>query len=129
MSQENVDLIRSVYGAANRRDFDFLASLVTDDFEIGSAVTGVTYEGTDAFRHLFDELGEAFGEFQMLVEETIDAGDRVVVAFRVEAVGRGSALPVTQGAVQVWTLRDGRLERCRSYLDRQQALEAVGLSE
>jgi ketosteroid isomerase-like protein len=129
MSQENVDLIRSVYDAANRRDFDFLASTVTGEFEIGSAVTGLTYRSADAFRYLFAELGEAFGEFRMLIEETVDAGDHVVVVFRVEAIGRGSGLPVTQGAVQVWTFRDGRLVRCDSYLDRQQALEAAGLRE
>lgn len=128
MSQENVELIRSGFDAINRRDFDHATSLVSDDFEINSAITNQTYQGPDAVRRVFEDLLAAFGEHQMVIEETIATGDQVVVMFRLEVSGRGSGLPLSQSVAQVWSFQDGLAIRCRSYLDRREALASAGLS-
>jgi len=129
MSQENLALIRSVYDAVNRRDFDFAETLTAEDFEIESAITNQTYRGRNAPRRNFEDLLDAFGEFQMVIEEMIDRGDQVVVLFRIEAVGRGSGVRLGHPAAQVWTVRNEQAVRNKSYLNRRDALAAVGLAE
>jgi ketosteroid isomerase-like protein len=43
--------------------------------------------------------------------------------------GRGSGVETTQESWQVWRFREGRAYRWEEYLDRTEALEAVGLRE
>ena len=62
-------------------------------------------------------------------EEFIDAADSVVVFIRMKAQGRGSGVEVERRDAQVWRLRSGKVVRGDYYNNRQQALEAVGLSE
>ena len=46
-----------------------------------------------------------------------------------KAQGRGSGVEVERRDAQVWRLRSGKVVRGDYYNNRQQALEAVGLSE
>ena len=62
-------------------------------------------------------------------EEFIDAGDFVVVALRVRARRRDIRVPVDVSLYHVFEMREGRIQRGTAYLDRAEALEAVGLSE
>ena len=59
----------------------------------------------------------------------IDAGDRVVAVLHVYAKGRHSGVDVERLDGAVWTLRGGKAVRLDYYGSREQALEAVGLSE
>jgi ketosteroid isomerase-like protein len=61
--------------------------------------------------------------------EFFDAGDRVVVFARAVGKGKASGLEVAQDEAHVWTVRDGKLQLCVSYVDRAEALRAAGLSE
>ena len=62
-------------------------------------------------------------------EDFTDAGHSVVVSERLSGTGRTSGVPISQGWVAVYTLREGRIVRRTDYLDKADALEAVGLSE
>ena len=42
---------------------------------------------------------------------------------------RGSTAVVQNRIGQVWTMRDGKAVRCQVFAQREEALEAVGLSE
>jgi ketosteroid isomerase-like protein len=46
-----------------------------------------------------------------------------------EAFARESGAVVEAPMAHVWTIRDGQAIRLRQFLDREQALEAAGLSE
>ena len=61
--------------------------------------------------------------------EFIDAGANVVVAVRHVAKGKASGVDVDMQTFQVWTVRDGKVIRYRSFDDRQTALAAVELQE
>ena len=67
----------------------------------------------------------------MTPEEFIDAGsDQVLVFSREGGRGRGSgAEVVTQPTAHLWTIRNGKAIRLRSYWERSEALKAAGLSE
>ena len=59
----------------------------------------------------------------------IDAGDQVLAVIREHEVGRASGVPVEATHLAVWTLADGKVTQLQMFDDRQQALEAAGLSE
>jgi ketosteroid isomerase-like protein len=61
--------------------------------------------------------------------EIIDAGDQLVVFVHEVARGRESGIVLETDIVTVRTLRRGRVVRVRSFMDRSEALEAVGLKE
>jgi ketosteroid isomerase-like protein len=60
--------------------------------------------------------------------EFIEAGDLVVVPWTMHVKGRDGIEAASRVAL-VWTIRDGAIERMTLYQGRQDALEAVGLSE
>ena len=66
----------------------------------------------------------------MRAESYIDAGGDDVVVFHHEvAKGRKSGVVVETDTATVQTVREGRIVRVRSYMDRMQALEVAGLTE
>ena len=77
----------------------------------------------------FIDYFEIWERMEMRAEKYIDAGaDDVVVFWHEVAKGRESGVVETDtGTVQ--TVRDGKIIRVRSYMDRAEALEAAGVSD
>ena len=65
----------------------------------------------------------------MTTQEFIDAGDRVLVTVRHRGRGRESGIEVDSSFYLVYSLRNGKVARSDEYADRDDALEAAGLSE
>jgi hypothetical protein len=90
------------------------------------------YEGPDAIRRFFTDIQDTAPDFRIELErlDAIDAG-RVLAFTRVTATGRASGLSAASDmpTVNVYELTEGKIRRVRIFLDRQEALEAVGLSE
>jgi ketosteroid isomerase-like protein len=136
MSQENVVVVRRIYDALARRDdvtpFELYSeSIVWDLSKARRAALYVkpVYHGHEGVRQSWREVLAAFGEFDVEVEELTDAGDQVLAVLREREIGRASGAPVETTHAAVWTLADGKVIRMELFDDRQQALEAVGLSE
>jgi ketosteroid isomerase-like protein len=72
---------------------------------------------------------DSFEDLEVTYEETIDAGDRVVVETRVSGRGRESGVGVDSRTYMVWTLRGKKVLRMDEFTERADALEAAGLSE
>ena len=62
-------------------------------------------------------------------DRLFDAGDRVVVFFHEVAKGRESGAVVETDTGVIFTVKDGSVVRVDPYMDRDEALEAAGLSE
>jgi hypothetical protein len=96
-----------------------------------TAVGGV-YEGAIGIRRWFTDLEDVGPDFRIELEraETIRPG-RVLAFMRITGSGRTSGLQVTDGTptANVYDLVEGKIRRVRIFMDRQEALEAVGLSE
>jgi ketosteroid isomerase-like protein len=76
--------------------------------------------------------GEWFSSFEdwaFDVEEVFDAGDRVVAIARQHAKSKHDGPEVEVRVAQVWTFRDDLVARMEMYAERDEALEAAGLSE
>jgi ketosteroid isomerase-like protein len=88
------------------------------------------WRGHAGLRKFFRDYYETWDELEDTIEELIDAGDRVVSVVTTRARGRSSGIDVEwKGHAAVWTIRDGRIAQVTWFSDRDQALEAVGLSE
>jgi ketosteroid isomerase-like protein len=89
--------------------------------------------GRDAFERLVLGFVESFAEIKFAILELIDAGNRVIASTVLHAVlrGQGSArgAGVSDTYVFVYKLRDGLVVEGWEYGTKQEALEAVGLSE
>jgi uncharacterized protein len=140
MSQENVAVVQAVYslfgdpGAFRRgeRDDDFL-TYFAPDYElipppsypdIATSYRGL--EGSHRWQQLMDEIWE---DWHLDAERFFDAGEEVVVFVRTSGTARQSGAPVEISVAHVFTLQEGRVTRLEVFLDRHEALDAVGLSE
>lgn len=130
MSDENVELVRAAYDAVNRRDFEWVSSVVAPGFEYESVRTGAAHVGVGGIGELIREMDEAFASYEQTPERIIEAADDTVIALiRLTGTGRGSGVPVEQRHAHVWQLRDGKFVHGKGYLTHAEALEALGLSD
>jgi len=98
----------------------------------------------DAALSLADELGHPFSrcyasvyaaivsqdlQDELRAEEFIEAGDDVVVLTRTHGRPKGSEREIESKAAEVWTFRDGKVIRHKSFDSPTEALEAAELSE
>jgi ketosteroid isomerase-like protein len=73
---------------------------------------------------------DAVDEWNIDVDEIVDAGnDRLFVAHRVSARGKGSGAPFEQSVFSAIKVRDNKVWQIRDYIERADALKAVGLEE
>jgi ketosteroid isomerase-like protein len=128
MSRENVDRVKEFFGrfaASGEPAWDALhESIEVHDHDLLDASD---YRGHEGFRHWLDDWEAAWTEFNMEPEEFFDAGQRVVMVFRMKATGRTSGLVVERQDSIVWEIRDGKVMRVDYYNSREQGLDAVGL--
>ena len=88
-----------------------------------------TYQGHEGIRDLLRLTDEVFDQFRYEVDDLVDAGESVLVLGRIRARGIQSGATGAQHGAILFHLRDGLIVAYRSYLDRNEALAAVGLGE
>jgi ketosteroid isomerase-like protein len=131
MSQENVEILKANIDAYNREDWDAFFKDAAPGFELDLSRAVGPWRGVfglDQARRIVGEFRETWESARMEPHEFIEAGDLVVVPLTQHLKGRGGIEVVVRGAF-VWTIRNGAIERVTMYQERQDALEAVGLSE
>ena len=135
MSRENFEAVRRLVDAFNARDAEAASAVLSEDAEWrpaytgGGAVEGAVYRGHAGFRRYLDDLAETWSEIQGYIDELRPAGDKVVLFARMRFVGRASEVEMTQPITGVFTFRGGKIATAHYYVERREALEAVGLSE
>ena len=131
MSQENVKMVKTAIDAYSRQDWDALFQDAAPGFELDMSRAVGPLHGVfdlDQVRRVLAEFAEYWEFVRIEPHEFIEAGDLVVVPWTAHAKGRDGIDVVSRVAV-VWTIRDGAIERVTMYQERQDALEAVALSE
>src|SRR6476661_8269536 len=127
MSQENVEIVRQLIEACNRRDWDAMLETGDPEIKIVTLMTG-THRGHAAWRRVVEQMAEEVSGFQFVPEDLIDAGQgRVVAVTRWVGTGRTSGIAVPDTTIGfVYTLRDGLVVRQESFRNKDDALKAVG---
>jgi len=131
MSERNVEIIRGIWEADRRRDWEAVASAYAPDvvWTDHSGLWGDWGEarGPDGIRDAFLRWHEAFAGIEFDWEEEAHEGDLVIVTYRIRGRGRGSGIEIDEPITVVWRLRDARVVEIRAYTDRAEALAVAGL--
>lgn len=131
MSHENAEIVRPVYEALNRRDWDAVFSATHPDFELPirrMPETG-TYRGRGQVQTFLEEAVAAFDNFVLEPDEFFEGGDHVVVFVKVRARIKGGGGDFGPQNGHLWTIRDGMILSLEMFPKPEEALEAAGLSE
>jgi ketosteroid isomerase-like protein len=131
MSEENVEIIRVAIDAWNREDWDAALKDVAPDAELDFSRAVGPRHGVyrrDQLQKFWKEFTELWESARIEPHEFIEAGEHVVVPWTLHTLGRDE-IAVQARPCFVWTIRDGAIVRICMYQERQEALQAVGLSE
>jgi ketosteroid isomerase-like protein len=134
MSQENVEVVRAANEAFLSGDVETALAALDPEIEWHATVGGIdegrVYRGHAEVIQAFMDYFAVWERMEMRADRYIDAGSDEVVVFHHEvAKGRESGVVVETDTGTVQTVRNGKIVRVRSYMDRQQALEAAGRRE
>jgi ketosteroid isomerase-like protein len=128
--------VRRLYDAVAHRDSDAVLALYDQEVEVdmsrapcGDLVGKRFYHGHDGFRAFYREWYDAWETVESEMEELIDAGDRVISVETTRGRGVASGAAVEVQNCGIWTIRGGTIVRVEWIEDREEALEAAGLSE
>jgi ketosteroid isomerase-like protein len=132
MSQENVEVVRAAIDAANRGDWDAVFKDAAPGFKWDSSRalnpdTSGVFTADEAVR-IFKQGVQLWESLWIEINDVIEVGDHVVVPHTFYVRGR-DGIEAQARTTWVFTIRNGKMERGCLYQDRDEALEAVGLSE
>ena len=135
MSQENVEIVRRVTDVMDAEGFEaalpvFLKAAHPDvEWQEDPAwPDSATYRGVEQVRQVILDRMDTL-DFDQQSEELISVDVKVVALVRWIGRGKASGAQGEISMAMVWTVREHAIASLEFYLDRAQALEAVGLRE
>src|SRR5262245_57579384 len=132
MSQENVEIVRAIYRAYGHGDYRAAFEHMDKGIEwVGPpdiSNSGVAWGHEGVRRSMANWVG-TWEDLHFELRELIDCGDQILAAGFQRGRGKGSGVEVSEEIFSVWTVRAGKVVRQRMFRDRNQALEAAGVSE
>jgi ketosteroid isomerase-like protein len=132
VSEENVEVVRRGYEIFAATG-ELAAELAADDFAWDMShfhgwPEQQVYDGVEGTRAFLDAWLETWEDWELEVESLRDAGHKVVALVSQRGTSKAAGMPVEMSFAQVWTLRDGKQTRMEMYSDRDEAMEAAGLT-
>jgi ketosteroid isomerase-like protein len=130
MSQENVEIVRTMWEAYLRGDFEKALSAFDPEvvWDGTNLPDGRIARGHQAILDHTARWSQMWESWTVELGQFVDAGDNVVVFIR-ECGRSKSGIDVDERHAEVYTVRAGRIMRRRGFSDPRDALEAVGLRE
>jgi ketosteroid isomerase-like protein len=108
-----------------------LRELVDEKFELHLPPTysegEQVFHGRNGLKRWTAVTKEVWDEWRFEVERFLDAGERVGALVHVMAEGGLSGVHLERDTAHVWTLANGKVTRCEVFLERAEALKALGL--
>lgn len=135
MSQENLEVVRRITDVMDAEGFKaalpvFLEAAHADvEWREDPAWPGAaSYRGVEQVREVILDRMDTL-DFDQETEDLIDVDDKVLVLVRWTGRGRASGAQGEMSMAMVWTVRERAVTRLEFFIDRAEALEAVGLPE
>jgi ketosteroid isomerase-like protein len=131
MSQENVEIVRAGYEEWSRSGSPPLELLDPSftTYDPPEVPDSRIYHGRHGLLEQLQNVEQAFDELRWEADDFIEADDKILVATRMIGRGKESAAEVSMHVFHVWTFRSGSAVELRTLITREQAFQAVGLSE
>jgi ketosteroid isomerase-like protein len=134
MSQENVELVRSVIEAYISGDRDAYVAFMAEDVEIALMClvsprqSGfVVVRSSGAFSPISTRAGR--GVLRRSSRASSPLGDRVLARADWGGRGRASGIDLRSSLTSIYTVRDRQIAKIEYFFNHAQALKAVGLRE
>jgi ketosteroid isomerase-like protein len=133
MPSANVELLRKVYDAWGRGDFNSTSYAFDPQVEfvrVGPDITGEVaghWTGFDEMRTALLAWLRSWENLRAEAERLIDLGDRVLALSHQTGRGKRSGIPLSYRPGELFTFRDTKIVRWEIYLDRVEAQQAAGL--
>jgi ketosteroid isomerase-like protein len=132
MPQENARLVERAIAAINARDIEGYLACCTENVKLETqlAAVGGVYEGIDGIGRFFTDIEEAAPDFRIELDGVEEVDSKRVLAFmRTSSTGRASGIRMAAPQTNVYDLVDGKISHIRIFIDRHEALKAVGPAE
>jgi ketosteroid isomerase-like protein len=132
MSRENVEIVRDGYARYNAGERIPQLWFWHPDGEYHVAredPDSAVHRGIDAIRQHFASWHEAYPDLRVDLLDARANGDQVFLWVRFVGHGATSGIPIEMELAHLYTMRDGKAAKLVEYMDRNEALEAAGLSE
>ena len=133
MSEENIEIIRRVYDAFSRRDFDGAAQYLHRDFEIYPAIAGPDwrghYRGRDGAKEFWEVITEVWEALTVEFKETIEAPDNRILAVEHWRSSGRDGIVIDFEVTHLYAFRDDLIVRIDGFTERAEALEPAGLTK
>ncbi len=132
MPRENARSVERAIAAINARDIEGYLACCTENVKLETpmAAVGGVYEGIDGIGRFFTDIEEAAPDFRIELDGVEEVDSKQVLAFmRISSTFRASGIRMAAPQTNVYDLVDGKISHIRIFVDRQEALKAVGLEE
>jgi ketosteroid isomerase-like protein len=132
MSQENVEIVATVYESWMRGDYAAVFGLFDPEVQwvpppdVSSSGQRRGHEGV---RRSMAGWMSYWNDYHFELRHLVDCGDDVLAEGWQRARGRTSGAEVSEEIFSVWTVRAGLVVRQQMFRERADALEAAGLSD
>jgi ketosteroid isomerase-like protein len=131
VSQENVDLVRSIIAAHERGDYANSEWADPDiEYVIADGPDAGVWRGRAGMAKAWGGVLSAYHDYQTIHDEVRELDDdRVLVLGSYSARGKATELRMSGMNAALWEMRNGRVVRHVIYFDRANALADLGLEE
>ena len=132
MSEENVQILVAMYAALNEGEGDRALGFLHPEAELHTDPddpTSDSYYGLAEFQRGIGLWQREWQSITYEIEDITEGTDRTVLTIRLHGIGKRSGVEIDREIFHVWTIRQGKAQRCEVYSRRSDALQAAGLSE
>jgi ketosteroid isomerase-like protein len=131
VSQENVNVVKSIYKAFGEGDFPAVFDLFDPAIEWiaaenSPAAKGSPYHGVNEVREgVFMRIVAGFDGFAIRVDELLDAGDKVVMLGYYLGARKATGKRIQAQVAHIWTIAAGKAVKFQQYTDTYQLAQAM----
>ncbi len=126
--EDGAAVVRGIYEAFDRRDFDSLMAPITDETVVTVMAFGQDLKGSEGFRQFTAPFTEAFPDISIEVRNLVAEGDQVAAELLLHGTHSGplrgpmgdiapTGNTIDVAVAEIWELQDGKVSRLRNYLD------------
>jgi uncharacterized protein len=125
--ERDVETVAEIYRACARGDLASALMAMADEVEVSQSAElpwGGRYAGRGGFQEFLVKIREQL-DSRVVLEQFIDAGEKVVAVGRTLGKARHTQLEFDVPIVHVWTFKEGLVVRFESYIDNATMLAAL----